>query len=945
MKGSQPAVVALRPNIDIFPQNFAIAQDSQARIYVGNSEGVLLFDGERWRLIPLPRNEIVRSLAAAGDRIYVGSYDLFGYLEPDNTGQPIFHDLSRLFTTQSQNATFSDIWDILVTPQGVFFKGLKHVFLWDPKSGRTDSWQHAGRFGAIVSYQDEILLQFRGEGLRVYREGGWQILPGTSSLQKLIVELLPLPDGGLLTLSRDGSYQRVGLDAVTPMSVNPLLPPSSTFSDGAALSDGTLVLCNDQGEIYLYDPVLDSVTKVKLESGYLSAVIASPDGQIFVVGDGVVYSLQWPSRWSFTGSDTGLAGSLVGARKDADSVYVLSSNGVYHKPDSVSQFTKLDWSDREIWDISFPAPGSAIVAEAAALKIIEGDRVSTLAGAELYPRVLLPSRYQPDRIYMGLDDGIAVLQKVGDVWSLLYRHTSMGDLQVNSLVELEDNRLLVGSERAGVLELTLSSGAPFVMQVRDFVDDPVLAYGKARDASVSRLVDDEVMVSTEDGFFRFSIGVQPFTRSDLDGLADLRPANSHLVLAASPQGDRWAYAYNRIFRQPVGGEWRREMVNAMKYGGINDLLLTASGQAIFVANEALMSFDASVGRVKSVMPQLLITEVESRLVSGQLERLPLAPQIPVTLGQDNWIAFKFALVDYQNPSMLRYQYRLSPVSSSFSDWTESSHVTYFALEPEHYELSVRAQDGHGQTSNMVTYSFDVAPAWYATTVARVLALFLLLALVYGLTLMAARIRLGRLKADNLRLEIMVQERTRDLESANRQLETMAHLDGLTEIPNRRRLDEYLTEVWRQCAVRNRVMAVLILDVDHFKAYNDVHGHVAGDELLKSLAVLLSHSLRRAEDLVARYGGEEFLVVLPGADASAALVVAESMRENVLVSPLQITVSIGVAVVLPTASHDLEVSLNELVEQADAALYQAKNSGRDQVRLYRLGESRLPLDDV
>jgi diguanylate cyclase (GGDEF)-like protein len=174
---------------------------------------------------------------------------------------------------------------------------------------------------------------------------------------------------------------------------------------------------------------------------------------------------------------------------------------------------------------------------------------------------------------------------------------------------------------------------------------------------------------------------------------------------------------------------------------------------------------------------------------------------------------------------------------------------------------------------------------------------------------------------------MVTDRTRELEDANRRLETIAHVDGLTGIPNRRRLDDYLNSVWASSSVRGRPLAVLAIDVDHFKRYNDQHGHLAGDQLLKSLATRLTRCLRRTEDLIARYGGEEFIAVLPGADLEVASEVAELMRARVEESTLGATVSIGVASAIPGESARLEA----LVGDADAALYAAKHAGRNCVK--------------
>ena len=169
------------------------------------------------------------------------------------------------------------------------------------------------------------------------------------------------------------------------------------------------------------------------------------------------------------------------------------------------------------------------------------------------------------------------------------------------------------------------------------------------------------------------------------------------------------------------------------------------------------------------------------------------------------------------------------------------------------------------------------------------------------------------------------ERTHDLAAANRRLEQMANLDGLTGIANRRRLDEYLQTTWAQCRDRQRALAVIVIDVDHFKQFNDSRGHLAGDQLLKDLVPLLLHCLRRSEDLLARYGGEEFLAVLPGADAAVATDVATAMWNEINQAALGATISIGAASWIPNGGD-----VSALVKAADLALYAAKNGGRNRV---------------
>ncbi len=182
--------------------------------------------------------------------------------------------------------------------------------------------------------------------------------------------------------------------------------------------------------------------------------------------------------------------------------------------------------------------------------------------------------------------------------------------------------------------------------------------------------------------------------------------------------------------------------------------------------------------------------------------------------------------------------------------------------------------------------------------------------------------------------------TRCLEETNAALERLSTLDALTGIANRHVCNEFLYREWRRAVREGTVFAVVMVDVDCFKAYNDTYGHLGGDDCLRRVAAGLQETMRRPGDLLARYGGEEFVALLPGTDREGALVVAEAMRTAVARLNLEharspvaphVTVSIGVASTIP----DRDAGVDELVAAADAALYAAKRAGRNRVRCFDL----------
>ncbi len=187
----------------------------------------------------------------------------------------------------------------------------------------------------------------------------------------------------------------------------------------------------------------------------------------------------------------------------------------------------------------------------------------------------------------------------------------------------------------------------------------------------------------------------------------------------------------------------------------------------------------------------------------------------------------------------------------------------------------------------------------------------------------------------IQLAIAIQQAQlyQQLGEANLELSRLAAIDGLTQLANRRRFDEYFNKEWRRLAREQAPLSLILCDIDCFKLYNDTYGHPAGDICLQQVAGAIRGAVRRPADLVARYGGEEFAVILPNTTTAGALRVAQTIRDRLrqlkiphvgsLVSQY-VTLSMGFASLIPTP----DTFPTELISAADEALYHAKAAGRD-----------------
>jgi diguanylate cyclase (GGDEF)-like protein len=188
--------------------------------------------------------------------------------------------------------------------------------------------------------------------------------------------------------------------------------------------------------------------------------------------------------------------------------------------------------------------------------------------------------------------------------------------------------------------------------------------------------------------------------------------------------------------------------------------------------------------------------------------------------------------------------------------------------------------------------------------------------------------------------LMIMERRRmgvELRDSNAQLLLLASLDGLTGLANRRSLDERFALEWSRAMRLRSKLALIMMDIDHFKQFNDIYGHPAGDQCLRVVAAALKAGARRIPDHLARFGGEEFAMLLPNSDVEGATFVAERLRAAVMELKLehrgsssgQVTISLGCAAIIPS----IGMESSRLLQLADYALYEAKRGGRNRVHAH------------
>ncbi|MCU0236174.1 MAG: diguanylate cyclase [Acidobacteria bacterium] len=378
-------------------------------------------------------------------------------------------------------------------------------------------------------------------------------------------------------------------------------------------------------------------------------------------------------------------------------------------------------------------------------------------------------------------------------------------------------------------------------------------------------------------------------------------------------------------------------------GCVHAALKAANGNLYFGIVPGLVEYACPAGVVPAPMPVLVIRDP---LVNGSPRRLPFTAAL--RHDQDT-IEFRFICPTTSHENPMSYKTRLFPFDSDWSSPGRATSVRYTNLPPGTYTFSVLASSGG--TGNWtgadrrIIFSI-AAPFWK-----RWWFLVLEALLGLGLVLLFIKLRVGALEKQKRRLEGIVQSRTNEIAEKNRELALLSITDPLTGLKNRRFLDETIREdtsiIQRELHnVRSgkkpfdekaAALGVFMLDVDHFKKVNDLHGHEAGDAVIIEIASRLQAMMRQS-DTVVRWGGEEFMIITRQASQADALQLAERVRQGIEKAAFQMpggqhikkTVSIGFCH-YPFLSGDQEkLSWQQVVSMADNALYLAKHNGRNLV---------------
>ncbi|MGA7523880.1 MAG: GAF domain-containing protein [Acidobacteriaceae bacterium] len=814
-------------------QVWTILQDRRGMMYFGVSAGqVLQFDGVSWRHIETPSDSIRSLVLDPNGTVWVGADAEFGYLKPDASGSLQY--VSLLSQVPAQDRNFTDVWQVLPTPQGVFFRSYQSLFRWDGHHMQVWNAGPSSSFQALSAVRGVVYTAQAGIGLEKIEGDSLVPMPGGqaySSFQKLF--LYPWDDQHVIVSARDEPLTLYDGEKVTPFPTQ----ADDYFKANAAytselLSDGNLCITTLKG----------------------GAVIVARDGSVLqtindrsgLLDDQALSSYQDRNGALWIGTATGITRVDIGSpvriysrlpiydvRRFHGDVYGVS--GASSAPVFKIAFDPKTGLPHDIplkgpsqgfiflifHDVEHGTPDQLLVGTSEGVDRVEGDRLVPTIPAINQPNHATfdveVSRKNPSRVYAGHLDGVASMRWNGHAWIDEGRLPHVV-YPARNVAEDNDGYLWASGALGRVLRIHV---APTGLGNSTY---EILgqAAGLPNGTTQVNMIAGAVMVTVANAShaYRWNPATHRFIVDDRFLLRVDEPKVTYYI-SPNPDGSIWSIAVNEaqrplrigLFTKGPDGQWHLDENTWRRIMRFADSPDYPDGHGAFwFVGENVIRFAPPKNAAAAPAPFLtLVREVSSgtrTVYGGAAEGTGSFFRLPA---ETRALLFHFAGLNYDNPAATRYQYELEGADKDWSSWSRETAANYSGLGPGSYRFRVRARADDGSLGQEADFSFTILSPWYETVWAW--ALYVLLFLLITWLVWSAVIRYERkrarqrteaLEAQAKELEATVNERTQEIRAQ------------ATEISAQKESIELLSDIGRE------ITASLDLNTILFKLYERVN---------------------------------------------------------------------------------------------------------------------------
>jgi len=863
-------------------QNWSFVQDKRGVMYIGNTEGLMEYDGCRWRIVHTSNNSVVRSLDIdhAG-RIYVGGSGDFGYISFNSKGESYFVSLSMLLKPRDRD--FSDVWATYTTKSGVYFVTNNRIFKY--KDRKIKLIYSTSRISAFKAFDRIFIINKTSSGIYRIDKDRFELMPNTQGIRA--VALSEFMGNKLIGVAADNSFFTYDLQNVNSIKKQDAVKPFQTelsrlYGSGQTAffqirksNNNQFVVNTLYNGVYIIDPLGRVVNILNTKSGLTSNSIYNfyidTDNRLWLALNKGFANVDLNSPTSIFNEQNGLDGNPISLINFRNNIYIGTEKSLFYLDCSKVGTGQLapvaNYQEGAAWDF-LNVNDRLLVASSNGLFHIEGSGAKKISDV---PNVYSLCRHPQDKsvFFAGTENSLLKFKIDQNI-----NPTDFHIVQQTPIVENTNPiRSLAVDVKGNLWASSNFKGVYFVQFSKDQSSLPSVVLAdtanglRALNGNLLSMIRGEVYISTNNGIYSAKDlgrdGVQ-FRKNSGFAASVNKLRISVDQLFSDPKKRIWLFSekmgFGQLLDKGADLEWNQFRFSTIPSYEINKYAVDGNDIVWGLSNNCIYRIDLAGIRRNHSRFNALIRGVrlskDSILFAGDqpgIARSGEGAVVVATLNQatakvkeidykNNSLIFDFASTCYTDESQVQYSYKLEGFDNQWSEWSFANTKEFARLFEGRYTLHIRARNTYGQVSQEAVYAFRILAPWYRSVWAGILYLLVLAYIFRNLYNYITK----KFRLDKARLESLIQERTSLISQKNQELiknrsEVIAQKEQL-ELQSKR-FEEMSIEHEKLSIVASKTEnAVLIMDEEgNFEWVNDSYERLFG-YTLEELKTLISPNI-------------------------------------------------------------------------------------------------------
>ena len=759
----------LKANYNAGTQNWDIVQTDNGLMYCANNEGVLEYDGVDWRLIKMPNNSVVRSLAADTlNRVYVGAYNEFGYLEPDQRGKMTYHSLINLLPKEERD--FNEVWQIFPYKKGILFHTFSTIFYF--KNGEISQIKAKKEFHLSFMVHQKFYVQEKQFGLFVLEGRYPQLIKGGERFKNVeVVSMLPFSDNSILIATAlQGLFIYDG-EKVKPWGSiwNATFKQKQIYT-GIQMSDGTYVFGTVRDGLFVLTKAGILLQHLNTENGLQNNTIlslyADLKNNLWVGLDNGIDYIELSSPLSVFPKGKELGTGYASIYYDGN-LYLGTNMGLFvstydfsaNSNSLESDFELVQNTSGQVWSLQ-NIGGELICGHNKGTFRIEGRRGILISDVEGGWKYLYKKEY-PNKMIGGTYTGLVLFERnpnTNNKWRFARKIEGFNE-SCREMIWNKDNSIWMCHGYKGVFHLFLDEKLGECVKVRFYNQND--GFKSQLNINVHQ-IKGEVVFSSDDGFYKYNPDSDRFqAQTYLNNLFGTKQRVNKLF--EEKNGDVWFFQGENtgLLKLQMDNSYEiiRKPFAALKgafTAAFENVNVIDEKNVLFATESGFVHYDPSIVKrydlpFQSLIREVDITSKEDSVIyfgtysnSQKVQFQENGDKRFVMDYRNNALRFYFSAAKYDGSALVNYQFQLVGFDQNPSNWSKSSQKEYTNLSEGEYVFRVQAKNQYGVLSKSDEFYFTILPPWYRSKIAYAFYLLLILISIY-ITVYFVRRRVKRIQ--------------------------------------------------------------------------------------------------------------------------------------------------------------------------------------------------------